>query len=167
MHLCGLCWKCFLWEIWHDLPDDDQWLGSFSTKNTPILLDTITNGLGYLEVMERLSLTILGSRLDSFLLTHHHDISTWRDVVPYSAHSCGYELQLMLAWLQTLTSYCNDMLHITLQALLYLSLDNWSFNAPRLLHDSASFTQVSFTFPMTIVLKTLWGPRYNIRYFNP
>ena len=26
---------------------DDRRLGSFSTKNTPILLDTITNGLVY------------------------------------------------------------------------------------------------------------------------
>ena len=66
---------------------DDQRLGSFSTKNTSILLDMITNGLVYEPLarsndclkLERLSLTVLGSnsRLDSFLLTHHHDISTW------------------------------------------------------------------------------------------
>ena len=64
----------------------DGWrLGCFSTKNTPIVLDTITNSTVYEPLArsdhylkERLSLTVLGSRLDNFLLSHDHDISTCR-----------------------------------------------------------------------------------------
>ena len=46
---------------------DDHQLGSFSTKNTPMVLDTTTNGTVY-EPLVRSDdcLTILGSRLDSF-----------------------------------------------------------------------------------------------------
>ena len=59
--------------------DDDRRLGSFWTKNTPMVLDTIRNGIVYepLAKLEQLYLIILGSRLDSSLLTHCHDISMW------------------------------------------------------------------------------------------
>ena len=47
--------------------------GSFSTKNTPMVFDTITNGIAY-KLLARNdnypTLIVLGSRLDSFLLTH-------------------------------------------------------------------------------------------------
>ena len=64
---------------------DDRKFGSFSTRNTPMVLDMITNSIvawhrsdDYLN-LEQLSLDVLGSRLDSFLLTrqYDHDISTW------------------------------------------------------------------------------------------
>ena len=58
-----------------------------------MVVDTITNGIHvayellarsdnymYLNSIEQLSLTVLGSTFDSFLLTHQsydHDISTW------------------------------------------------------------------------------------------
>ena len=52
---------------------DDRRLDSFSIKNTPMVLDTITNGIIYEplaridDYLKRLS---LGSRLKSILLTH-------------------------------------------------------------------------------------------------
>ena len=52
---------------------DDWQLGSFSTKNTPMVLDTITNDIVYEPLARsdtRATLTVLGSRLDSFLLIH-------------------------------------------------------------------------------------------------
>ena len=62
-------------------------------------------------------------------------------VVPYSAHSCGYSSSCWLdspdsAWLH---DCLHNMLNIILQALLHLRLDNWLFNALRLLHNSTSF----------------------------
>ena len=63
-------------------------LRSFLTKNTPMVLDTIRNGIVYEPLarnddylqLERRSLTVLASRLDSFLLiqrSYDHDISLW------------------------------------------------------------------------------------------
>ena len=61
---------------------DDWQLGSFSTKTTPMVLDTITNGVVYEPQASSddylnniLSLTLLASTLDSFLLTHR--LSSW------------------------------------------------------------------------------------------
>ena len=40
--------KRFVWEIWRYLPATmTRQLGSFSTKNTPMVLDTIRNGTVY------------------------------------------------------------------------------------------------------------------------
>ena len=57
---------------------DDQRLGSLSTRNTIMVLDMIRNSIIYEPLarsddyltLERLSLTILASTLDGFLLTH-------------------------------------------------------------------------------------------------
>ena len=53
--------------------NNDRGLGSFLTKNTPMVLHIITNGTVN-ELLARsdkqLSLTVLGCMLDSFLLTH-------------------------------------------------------------------------------------------------
>ena len=67
--------KHFIREIWRYL--SAKMIGNLPLsrqKNIPMVLGTITNGIVY-ELLaksdeEQLSLTVLNSKLDSFLLTH-------------------------------------------------------------------------------------------------
>ena len=120
---------------------NDRRIGSFSTKNTPILLDTITNGLVY-EPLARsdnylnwsdflwpswlLGLTAF-CWLELIVMTSARDLSSWPNckcgcsaphgVVLYTVH-----ILVVTPVHAGMTSWLHDMLYIILQALLYLGL---------------------------------------------
>ena len=71
----GLRRKRFVREIWRSIACHDRRLSCFSTKNTPIVFDTTTNGTVYESLVE---VTVLSSRLVRFMLSHDLDISACR-----------------------------------------------------------------------------------------
>ena len=117
--------------------------------HTLMVLDTITNGLVYINCLlkvptklEQLSLTVMDSRPDSFLLTHwpwHQHV-----ICPDCWPNCTWHAWPVLVHIHTVHILVVNPAHVDLSlaswlpilpALMYLG--NWLFNALRVLHYSA------------------------------